>query len=382
MDRKHFKVAGLGFNIEVENPWKFMEYTPAVLARIKALSEGGSAEITPIRAGDKIPPRTLVRCKSDIPEEMDRRTLDLSQYEPFAEEGSDGFTLRVCACEPDWLLRARGEAPETEPEREQAPRGEAPYKPGTARGMKLIMSVDDFSPEYYIYSRNRDTIFEFSIDGKVTSTLLFSSDHAKGELYLPEDTKAYGAVLEIGTALMMMYGFCGVFHGRVLFHSSVVETGGKAYMFLGKSGTGKSTHARAWLENFPDCELLNDDNPIVWAHRGKTLVYGSPWSGKTPCYRKTFAEAGGIVRLRQAGENKISRMEGLDSFAAIMGSTATFRWEKDFMDKLYLILEEIATRTPCWQLDCLPDKEAAELCREMITAPWKSQAGTSMDQKQ
>ena len=344
MDRKHFKVAGLGFNIEVEKPWKFMEYTPAVLARIKALSEGGSAEITPTRAGDKIPPRTLVRCKSDIPEEMDRRTLDLSQYEPFAEEGSDGFTLRVCACEPDWLLRARGEAP---------------YKPGTARGMKLIMSVDDFSPEYYIYSRNRDTIFEFSIDGKVTSTLLFSSDHAKGELYLPEDTKAYGAVLEIGTALMMMYGFCGVFHGRVLFHSSVVETGGKAYMFLGKSGTGKSTHARAWLENFPDCELLNDDNPIVWAHRGKTLVYGSPWSGKTPCYRKTFAEAGGIVRLRQAGENKISRMEGLDSFAAIMGSTATF-----------------------WQLDCLPDKEAAELCREMITAPWKSQAGTSMDQKQ
>ena len=34
-------------------------------------------------------------------------------------------------------------------------------------------------------------------------------------------------------------------------------------MFLGPSGTGKSTHARLWLQYIDSTELVNDDNPVV-----------------------------------------------------------------------------------------------------------------------
>ena len=59
----------------------------------------------------------------------------------------------------------------------------------------------------------------------------------------------------------------------------------RGYLFLGHSGTGKSTHARQWLAAFDDAWLLNDDNPILRVMEdGEVRVYGSPWSGKTHFY--------------------------------------------------------------------------------------------------
>ena len=52
--------------------------------------------------------------------------------------------------------------------------------------------------------------------------------------------------------------------GRILMHSSILEYEGKAYAFLGRSGTGKSTHTRLWRELFGDRAIMvNDDKPII-----------------------------------------------------------------------------------------------------------------------
>ncbi len=51
--------------------------------------------------------------------------------------------------------------------------------------------------------------------------------------------------------------------GAVAFHSSVIRYRGRGVLFLGESGTGKSTHTRLWREHIPGAELLNDDSPIV-----------------------------------------------------------------------------------------------------------------------
>ncbi len=56
----------------------------------------------------------------------------------------------------------------------------------------------------------------------------------------------------------------------------------EAVMFLGESGTGKSTHSRMWLENIEGSTLLNDDAPAVRISADGTTAYGTPWSGKTP----------------------------------------------------------------------------------------------------
>ena len=58
---------------------------------------------------------------------------------------------------------------------------------------------------------------------------------------------------------------------------------------------------------------------------GTARVYGSPWSGKTPCYKNMEVPAGAVVRIRQAPYNKIERLSGIQAYASLMASASSFR---------------------------------------------------------
>ena len=134
-------------------------------------------------------------------------------------------------------------------------------------------------------------------------------------------------------------------------------------MFLGKSGTGKSTHARLWLQHIEGTALVNDDNPVVRiVGDGSLVVYGSPWSGKTLCYRNVSYPLGGIVMLSQAPYNKIQRLGGIQAYASLVASISGKRWDSRVADGLHETENALAMNVPVWHLECLPDEAAAKLC--------------------
>ena len=186
--------------------------------------------------------------------------------------------------------------------------------------------------------------------------------YRKSTLYLTYFAQRFG----INNALMVLYALATAPLGTALFHSAVVEHDGYGYMFLGKSGTGKSTHARLWLENIANTTLLNDDNPVVRVLPEGIRVYGSPWSGKTPCYKDESYPLGGIVLLEQAPFNKIRALRGIESYAAILTSISGKRWEKSIADALHITENAIARDARVWHMQCLPDNDAARLCHETI----------------
>ena len=172
----------------------------------------------------------------------------------------------------------------------------------------------------------------------------------------------------LNNALMLLYAFATAGLGVLEMHSSVVMKDGKGYLFLGKSGTGKSTHSKLWLTHIPGTELLNDDNPILrLMPDGTARVFGSPWSGKTPCYKVQDVPAGAVVRLSQAPENRIRRLPLVQAYASLMASASAFRPIQELADGWHRTLEGLAAILPCYHLDCLPDQEAAELCYKTIT---------------
>ena len=129
---------------------------------------------------------------------------------------------------------------------------------------------------------------------------------------------------------------------------------------MARSGTGKSTHSSLWLEHVPGTELMNDDNPVVrvWPD-GRVIAYGSPWSGKTPCYRNVEAPVGAFVRIRRCPENKITPLSLLESYALVYSSSSGFKADRSIADGLHASIEKAVTTVPCYVLDCRPDKEAA-----------------------
>ena len=173
--------------------------------------------------------------------------------------------------------------------------------------------------------------------------------------------------LALNNGMMVSYALATANRGTLLFHSSVVSRNQRAYMFLGPSGTGKSTHTQLWLQHIEGSRLLNDDNPIVRIDsQGHAHVYGSPWSGKTPCYRNEHYPLGGIVRLSQAPYNAIRRMNPLESYATLLSSISGKRWDRDIADGLHESLNTLVTLSSVWYMECLPDKAAAIMTSETI----------------
>lgn len=167
--------------------------------------------------------------------------------------------------------------------------------------------------------------------------------------------------------IMMAFGISSAFHDTIKIHASVIQKEQKALLFLGKSGTGKSTHSRLWQEFVPGCSLLNDDEPIVRMLKdGSVRVYGSPWSGKTPCYKNESAEVAAFVHLYQSPENKLTRLNTLDSFKSIYISTSILR--SDSMNKNCVLdtVSAVLQRVPVYRLDCRPDYEAVSLTRTLL----------------
>ena len=171
----------------------------------------------------------------------------------------------------------------------------------------------------------------------------------------------------INNSLMLLYAFSSACKGVLEMHSSVVVNGGRGYLFLGKSGTGKSTHSSLWLKHIPGTMLLNDDNPILrLMPDGTARVFGSPWSGKTPCYKNLDFPAGAVVRIRQAPFNKIEKLPPVQAYASLMASASSFRPFKTLAEGWHATLEGLVGVLPCYVLDCLPDQAAAELCHKTV----------------
>ncbi|MEG1585866.1 MAG: hypothetical protein RR346_03225 [Bacteroidales bacterium] len=167
--------------------------------------------------------------------------------------------------------------------------------------------------------------------------------------------------------IMMSYSFASASFKTLMMHASVIESDGKGILFLGKSGTGKSTHTGLWLKYMPGTSLLNDDNPIVRLFPdGSVRVYGSPWSGKTPCYHNRSVPVAGFVRLKQAPENRLQRLAPAQAFAALLPSCSNMVWDKKIHDSVCLTVAEIIPQSKVCLLNCLPNSGAVALSNTLI----------------
>lgn len=202
--------------------------------------------------------------------------------------------------------------------------------------------------------------------GNINAQLLISEDFRNAEVTLSGSRVEQWLVFN--TAVDFCFLLSSSCKGTVLTHASSVIYKGKAYLFLGKSGTGKSTHSRMWQNALEGVELMNDDHPVVRVHENGTVIaYGSPWSGKTPCYKNISAPLGGIIRISRAQYNRAIRLAPIQAYASLMTSCSGMTWDKELADGKDRTLQAIISAVPCWVMECLPDEDAAVVCSESVT---------------
>lgn len=167
--------------------------------------------------------------------------------------------------------------------------------------------------------------------------------------------------------LWFMTALATVGHNVTPVHSSAIVCNGRAVLFLGESGTGKSTHTRLWRENIAGAVLLNDDSPFIGFVDGRATAFGAPWSGKTPCYKQEHYPIAAIVRLSQAPHNAIRPLRSVHAIGALLPSlTPAFGYDDELQDRMLATLSKIISQVPVYHLECLPDAAAARLSYDTV----------------
>ena len=243
------------------------------------------------------------------------------------------------------------------------------------KNIEIIISLGETPSTYnsntlYSFIFNERTCeFSHSADGYFLRMVQPDGNHLLMEMKFLEKKLFVSTNMDENTpshwlrfAVWLAFGIFSVTRQIVAIHASTVIYKGKAILFLGESGTGKSTHTRLWLKNIPDTELLNDDSPLIHADKKNALAFGSPWSGKTPCYKNKFTSIAGIVRLSQAPHNKITKLNKLSAIGALLPSCPpALAYDECLSDKVCDILSSLILQVPVYSLECTPDVYATQL---------------------
>ncbi|MCR5078268.1 MAG: hypothetical protein K6A82_09560 [Prevotella sp.] len=224
----------------------------------------------------------------------------------------------------------------------------------TGNGDTIVDRVDDGSYQYIIKD----------IGG--ADCCLLESNKDFTDCYCALNGNSNMRTFGLNNALMLIFAFAGAHQRVLLIHASLVRNNDYGYAFIAKSGTGKSTQVSMWLRHIPGSDLMNDDNPIVRIIDGEAWIYGSPWSGKTPCYRNVKARLGAITRIDRATENSIEQLPPIEAFASLLPSCSSMKWDSTIYNAICDTITKVIETTRLYTLHCLPNKEAAEICQRAI----------------
>lgn len=258
-----------------------------------------------------------------------------------------------------------------------------PFLIPTTTDVALIVTIDDS----FCMQRSADEVGQFDCGGstfgvyqtpdggyqfdirdlhaQLCATMQASPDFSRCTVALHASTlgqRSYG----LNNAMMLAYAFCFVTSQTLLVHASVICKDGVGYLMIAPSGTGKSTHTRMWYDHIPGCDLMNDDNPIVRITNGRPTVYGSPWSGKTPCYRNVQAPVGAFVRIQQRPSNHIERLQPLKAYTQLLPAMSSMKWDHRVYTAVNDTVIALIGQVAVYELGCLPNGDAARLCHATV----------------
>lgn len=155
-------------------------------------------------------------------------------------------------------------------------------------------------------------------------------------------------------------------YNGLMLHASSAALGGRAYLFSGPCGRGKSTHTRLWQQTFGEAvQVFNDDKPALRRLDGRWYAYGTPWCGKDGINLNQKWPLGGICFLEKSQENRIRRLPAAEALPLILAQT-TYRLQPHSMELLLASLDSLLREIPVFLLENRPEEAAARLSFETM----------------
>ena len=154
--------------------------------------------------------------------------------------------------------------------------------------------------------------------------------------------------------------------GGFILHASIIEKDGVGYAFSAKSGTGKTTHSRLWLEKYPDAKIINGDKPLVRIKDDAVYAYGTPWCGKEGYNVNEKVPLKALCFLERAEQNSVSALSKEEAVKRIF-SQLVIPESPLLLNKMLDLIEIFIEKVPACLLLCNMDLTAAQTAYEFMS---------------
>jgi hypothetical protein len=147
--------------------------------------------------------------------------------------------------------------------------------------------------------------------------------------------------------------------GGFLLHSASAIRNGKAFLFAGVSGAGKTTISRLAPD---DATLLTDEVSYVRKQSNGYVAYGTPFTGElAKLGENTCASVNMLYLLAQGPENRIDPVNVADAGRELLANMLFFAEDPEMVQMAFQAACDFVHRVPVQRLTFVPDARVWEM---------------------
>lgn len=167
------------------------------------------------------------------------------------------------------------------------------------------------------------------------------------------------------TAIGVVYSRLILKNGGFVIHGSSISYKGNGIVFSAKSGTGKSTQTRLWMESLTDVVLINDDSPAITFDEDTVYLNGTPFAGTTGINTNKTVPLRALVFIERSKEpyiEKLSFKEAIPRFMDEIGKSLV-------SDNISLCVDfaaKLMEKVPVYLLHCNMEKESVDTLKNQL----------------
>ncbi len=197
-------------------------------------------------------------------------------------------------------------------------------------------------------------------------------DPSSGRGSVRQDANPYS----LDSVLRIVHSLILAERGGFLLHSASAICDGRAYLFSGVSGAGKTTMTRLAPADVtlltdeisyvrPNDARPNDVPPSSDPHSAHGYhAFGTPFSGElAKAGENCAAPIAALFFLEQGPENRVDELPSADAVRRLMRNILFFAEDKGLVDKLFATACDFVARVPIRRLTFYPDSRVWDLVR-------------------
>jgi hypothetical protein len=165
----------------------------------------------------------------------------------------------------------------------------------------------------------------------------------------------------IDTVLRIVHTLVLARQGGFLMHSASAIRNGKAFLFSGVSGAGKTTISRLAP---PDATLLTDEISYVRKQGDGYVAFGTPFTGElAKVGENVSAPIAALYLLAKGPDNRIDPIAPGEAARSILANMLFFAEDEELVQSTFHSAFEFVSRVPVSRLTFFPDSRVWELIR-------------------